>query len=206
MRKLCLAVTLLSALPACERAEEGAQPARSRVEAAQVGKPLATARQWCSAYYAPKEAPALELPAVTAVRPAARDWRPASGHWQWLNLWATWCRPCLREMPEVVAFGQQLRKEGLAVDNWFIALDDESASVEAFMRSHPDLASDQALRLLDPDALDSWAGRYGLAAGTSIPINVFASPDGKVRCIRAGAIAAGDYAVVRAAVREMQGG
>jgi thiol-disulfide isomerase/thioredoxin len=41
------------------------------------------------------------------------------GKWVLLNLWATWCRPCLMEMPELEALSQSRRELvvlGLAVD------------------------------------------------------------------------------------------
>lgn len=50
-----------------------------------------------------------------------------------LNLWATWCMPCIAEMPELAALQERLGPEGLVVVG--VSVDDEEASekVRAFV-------------------------------------------------------------------------
>ncbi len=49
-----------------------------------------------------------------------------------LNFWATWCQPCLREIPELVALAADDRLEVVG-----IALDEEGAGVvQPFVQSH----------------------------------------------------------------------
>ena len=45
-----------------------------------------------------------------------------------LNLWATWCAPCLKEIPDLVALEQDLAERGLSVIG--ISLDDVDAGDE----------------------------------------------------------------------------
>jgi len=65
-----------------------------------------------------------------------------------VNLWATWCAPCLREIPELVQLGEDLGPQGLRVigislddadstsvveefrDRWFPAFETYQSSVE----------------------------------------------------------------------------
>jgi thiol-disulfide isomerase/thioredoxin len=51
-----------------------------------------------------------------------------------LNIWATWCPPCRREMPDLDKLEQMYAQSGLSV----IALSDEDQStVTAFIEQHP---------------------------------------------------------------------
>lgn len=57
------------------------------------------------------------------------------GKWVVVNYWATWCVPCLQEMPALDRFAQQHRGKvvviGLAYD------DSEPADIRAFLKAHP---------------------------------------------------------------------
>jgi thiol-disulfide isomerase/thioredoxin len=64
----------------------------------------------------------VELPARFAGRPML------------INLWATWCGPCVREMPELQRFAAEQGPNGVQVVG--IALDDEPA-VRAFLKRVP---------------------------------------------------------------------
>lgn len=54
-----------------------------------------------------------------------------------LNLWATWCVPCLREIPDLVAVAQELAPRGVTLLG--LSMDEPSAldgQVEPFRRKH----------------------------------------------------------------------
>jgi thiol-disulfide isomerase/thioredoxin len=76
--------------------------------------------------------PTLALPRLGGGRmslPQAAAGRPLL-----INVWASWCGPCIREMPELQRFSAQQDGNGTQVIG--IALDDE-ASVRAFLRQVP---------------------------------------------------------------------
>jgi cytochrome c biogenesis protein CcmG/thiol:disulfide interchange protein DsbE len=76
-----------------------------------------------------------------------------------LHFWATWCGPCLQELPELLKLADNLRKEGFSFVA--IAIDQDWATLENFFRQHPDLAplKDKMVLLLDPNA--EIAAKYG---------------------------------------------
>lgn len=75
--------------------------------------------------------PNMTLPDTTGSRvavPGAWAGRPTL-----VNLWATWCAPCLKEMPELQAYAHGQGDTGVRVVG--IALDD-AAAVRDFLRTH----------------------------------------------------------------------
>ena len=72
-----------------------------------------------------------------------------------VNLWATWCAPCLREIPELVRLGDELAPSGLRVIG--ISLDDADTeeAVETFRKRwfpafHTYQSSDEWYALVEP--------------------------------------------------------
>ncbi len=95
-----------------------------------------------------------------------------------VNLWATWCAPCLKEMPDLQAFAAAQAPNGTQVVG--IALDDAQA-VRTFLRDHG---------ITYPSLIDA-AGpadagvRLGNPAGV-LPYSVLVSADGRLLKARIG--------------------
>jgi hypothetical protein len=70
-------------------------------------------------------------------------------------------------------------------------VDENLADVTAFRQRHPEVPS--STRVAESAA---WFRELGLAGEPPIPIHVFVSPAGKIRCVRAGGVREQDYAVV----------
>lgn len=87
-----------------------------------------------------------------------------------LNFWATWCAPCLVEMPVFSAWEEQYRSQGLQVVG--ISMDDDSAPVRRIVTK---------LKLNYPVAMgDAGLGeRYGGVLG--LPLTYLIDRNGVVR-------------------------
>ena len=92
------------------------------------------------------------------------EWK---GRWVILNIWATWCPPCRREMPGLDIVQQSSTPTGATV----IALSDETPSaVEAYLKEHP-LSLTVGTFTQTPDALSAVATR---------PVSMLVDPQGRV--------------------------
>jgi thiol-disulfide isomerase/thioredoxin len=121
---------------------------------------------------------------------------PAQGsRWRWVNVWATWCRPCIEEMPMLLEWQSRLNEGGATLDLVFLSVDEEAETVTQFRRAHPRLP--ESVRLTDQGALQDWIAGLGLDAGATLPLHIFADPNGNIRCARSGAVAAPSYETVR---------
>ena len=101
-----------------------------------------------------------------------------------INVWASWCGPCVQEMPELDRYAVQQADNGTQVVG--IALDDEAA-VRAFLERVP-------IRypvLLDTPGPADAGVRLGNPKGV-LPYSVLISADGRLLKQRIGPFAAGE--------------
>jgi cytochrome c biogenesis protein CcmG, thiol:disulfide interchange protein DsbE len=68
-------------------------------------------------------APDFTLPTLIADPTSVRDFR---GHVVVVNFWATWCPPCVEEVPGLEKFAEQMRDQGVKVLGVSVDRDDET--------------------------------------------------------------------------------
>lgn len=197
MDRLSTLTLVALALVACDpKAERASGDPPSRTDRAKVSTgQAATTDAFCDVHAANDRGAGFRWPELAAGSTAPG----APTTWRWVNVWATWCKPCVEEMPRVTAWRDRLAKAGKQVELAFVSVDDSDAEVAAFRRSHPE--TPPSIRIADADKRAAWLQALGLGDG-AIPIHLFVSPANRLRCARAGEIRDKDYGVVEKLLAE----
>ena len=177
------------AAAACDKTDKPVAPA-PRTNVARVSTTqAATTEAFCDRHTTDDRGAAFHWPDLAAGQsvPAA----PTT--WRWVNLWATWCKPCIEEMPRLLAWRDKLAASGKRVELAFVSVDDADAEVDAFRKDHP--GTPASIRIVDADKRSAWLKGLGLDDG-AIPIHLFVSPANRLRCARAGGIRESDYDII----------
>lgn len=112
------------------------------------------------------EVPALDLATVGGGRYVLADHR---GKWVVVNFWATWCAPCLKEMPELSAL-HALRDNVEVVGLAYEDVDPEA--MKAFLAEHPVAYPIAIVDTFDPP--------HDFATPRGLPMTYLIAPDGRV--------------------------
>ncbi|MFZ9888647.1 MAG: TlpA family protein disulfide reductase, partial [Myxococcota bacterium] len=124
------------------------------------------------------------------------EWGRAEGAWRWLNLWATWCRPCTEEMPLLARWQKSLRADGVNVDIELWSVDEEERALQQWLADgRHEVGRMRWLR--DIAALGSTLETFGIDRNSAIPIHVFVDPQNSIRCVRVGSVHEGDFGAVK---------
>lgn len=186
------ALLVLLSLCGCDQAKQTSPaPARVVAVAAQTDKNAAEAL--CDVRFAADKAPSFALPPVEGSPPETPGAR-------WVNLWATWCPPCIEELPLLTRAVDAMRKDKLDVSLVLLSVDATAETMKRFALSHHEAKA--SLRLRDPAALEPFLTGIGLDKGATLPVHVLVDAGGKVRCVRTGAIGERDLPTVRALLSE----
>ncbi len=120
---------------------------------------------------------------------------PQTGDWTWVNLWATWCKPCIEEMALLQRWHTARKTEGkpFKLELWTIDQVTESKQLEARIKK----GLPGPVQWLVPGGQAPFFRHMGVDQNTPIPIHALVDPKGDLRCVRVGAIHSRDYAQVR---------
>jgi thiol-disulfide isomerase/thioredoxin len=155
------------------------------------------ASRWCDTSFT-SQAPRLSLPPL-APPPAGRSQPIVSkGKRTWVNLWATWCQPCLREIPLLLRWQEDLHKDGVDVDVILLSIDEDAPTLDKFLAERKDLQAAKIARASSHNDYEHWVTSFVKDPSTPIPIHLLSSSDGNVRCERNGSLREGDYPAAKA--------
>jgi hypothetical protein len=101
-------------------------------------------------------------------------------------------------MPLLVRWHEQAARDGVPFDLWFVSIDERQEDLSTFLAANPTMAPGRSVRIAASSLLQPWLERLPGAPTDTVPLQVIAAPGGKVRCVRAGALADADYPVVKA--------
>lgn len=152
-----------------EEAPAGAPPARFEAVTKKSGVSEKDLDGFCDI----RDRGKFELPAISGGK------EPTGA--RWINLWATWCKSCVEEMPMIERWKQE---HGLEV--LYVSADEEVGALQAFMKQHPELPKGATMN--EPATLTEWMKGMGLDEGAGLPLHVFVRADNTVACARAAAV------------------
>jgi len=147
---------------------------------------------FCEARPAPGTGPKLSLPALDGSLEAPS----LTGRWTWVNVWATWCGPCVEEMPRLIGWPDKLKQDGLDVQLLFLSTDIEPSQLTAFAKRNA--WAPPTLRMADGSAAPAWVESLDLGLAPVLPLHLFVNPQGEVVCARAGSVQSDAYGTVKA--------
>ena len=177
----------------CDESKSSTAAPPPRVEAITSKSSDDKATDLCDVVPAKGSEPSFVFPELAGGAPAV------AGGYRWINVWATWCPPCVEELPLLHKLGEELRASGAKVALELLSVDRTQAAVDTFQAAHPEVAG--SLRIADFDKLESWLTSIGLDKGATLPVHVFVDPAGKVICSRTGAISESDVPRVKKLLR-----
>lgn len=161
-QSLFACVSMLCLLAACQRPDgDGASPSPAAAPA-----PAVSPTSKPSKPPAPSAVPDLK---VRTLDGALYDLAGHRGKWVVVNFWATWCSPCLKEMPELSALDamrEHIEVIGLAYEEI------EPEAMRAFLGKHPVVYPVAILDVYDPPK--------DFATPRGLPMTYLLAPDGQV--------------------------
>lgn len=171
----------------------GKQPeTRSRVDVVAAGKPNIDIAGFCDVHPAAGQGKKLVLPELRSAAPA-----PGSG-WRWINVWATWCKPCVEELPMLATLKSKFAADNLPLSLVFLSVDAGAEEVAAFEGKHGKIEG--GLQIKDANTLPQWLASVGLDENTALPIHFFVDESGEIRCVRMGGVNEQAYETVKGIV------
>jgi thiol-disulfide isomerase/thioredoxin len=138
-----------------------------------------------------KQEPVNLTPADAAVLKALRE---PSGKVRFINVWATWCGPCVAEFDELIEHNLRFRGRDFEMITLAAQFPDEQPKVLKFLRGHHASTRNLIFGATDKyaliEALDpEWSG--------ALPYTLLLGPDGKVLYRETGSI---DFLAIRRAI------
>ena len=179
-----LSALIVVALLGCDSGKQ--EPLPGRADTTKVATKAVDTKAFCDVQFDAGKGPKFAVPKLWGGELA-----PAANKWRWLNIWATWCKPCVKEMPLLAQWREKL---GAKYELSFISVDENEADLIAFKKDFPNTPASP--RLAEPGKQADWYVALGLDGGAPVPIHVFVDPTGHVRCARAGGVREQDFAAI----------
>lgn len=167
-RRSALAVAMCVFMGACSKAP-GPAPTTDTCPAGRAGVPATPPAAGNAQTASPASSPDKPALRVESLDGGTYDLATHCGKWVVVNFWATWCAPCLKEMPELSALHtmrEDVEVVGLAYEEI------EPADMRAFLAKRP---------VIYPIAIvDTYQPPADFETPRGLPMTVLIAPDGRV--------------------------
>jgi thiol-disulfide isomerase/thioredoxin len=191
-------VALLFSLLGCE--EEKTEPAQPAGRFAAVTKKSQQSekaqRSFCETTY-PKEGagvkPYVKPPERALPGPSKKP--KANAKWRWVNLWATWCKPCIEELPLLDRWQGTLAKDGVDIDVELWSIDEDEDALRKWLAEKPMPGPVKWIK--DQEALGPTLESFGIDKNSAIPVHLFVDASDHLRCVRVGAVHEEDFGAIK---------
>lgn len=111
----------------------------------------------------------------------------AAGEIAVINVWATWCGPCIREIPEMNKIVEEYEGQNVR----FLAFSDEPMSTfNAFQKKRPDFEFAYEISFGNQKAINLLKSLEKQRGGSAIPIHILIDKEGQVVDVFIGASSA----------------
>ena len=150
----------------------------------------------CDQLFEPRDAPRISLPkgapleAFSGHTGSALSSSKTSKGWQWVNLWAAWCKPCKAEMPILKAWAEELGERAPGVT--YLSLDDDERQLARYLSAAGRAYVDRVLWVNDEGARAHFFNAAGLENPPTLPVQLILDPDSRLRCVRVGSLTRAD--------------
>jgi hypothetical protein len=178
------ALIALGLLFACDEPAAGSSAsAEPRVNAVMASGKTIKLGELCDV--APEPAKAFSWPELTTGAPPRGDQK-----YRWVNVWATWCQPCVEELPLLARSFAQWKEQKHAVALTLLSVDNDADAAKSFIAARKELPS--SLQFKDASSASTWLTSVGLSSGSAIPVHLVLDAQDQLLCARSGGISASD--------------
>lgn len=134
---------------------------------------------------APDAAKSFVWPELAGTPPARGDHK-----YRWVNVWATWCQPCVEELPLLTRTFAQWKQQNHPVALTLLSVDADAEAAKGFVAARKELPA--SLQLKDATTASAWLTSTGLSSGSAIPVHMVLDAQDQLLCARAGGISSAD--------------
>lgn len=202
VRSVLLAASLLT-IAACDDSKPSTttEQAPSRFNAPKKAQASQAATSFCEKTWPAGEGAKVFTPPAEKPLPngSSASAFVAGKGWTWVNLWATWCRPCVEEMALLDTWQKSLQKDGLPLALELYSVDDDTNDLAGWLKKG---TTPGTVRWLKGGAGDLPAvlESLGVEKNSPIPVHALVDGNGNLRCARVGSVHTEDYAAIKSII------
>lgn len=115
--------------------------------------------------------------------------------WRWVNLWATWCGPCVEELPLLDRWKDALDKDGIPIEVELWSIDEDEGDLKGWLAKKPMPGPVKWLK--DQESLGPTLESFGIDKNSAIPVHLFVDASDHIRCVRVGAVHGNDFGAIK---------